>query len=829
MQTTVKRSPQRLRTKLLSVILGVIILSFVLTIGVITWNGSQVAKKEAFESSQETAYRYANVVKNQLDYSMDAARSLAATFEGLKKQNVTDRAVYDAVLRQMLERHPDFLGVWTVWEPEALDGQDALHKNQPGHDQTGRYVPYFNRGSGLIKVEPNVDYDDPIKGVFYQIPKRTREETLLDPILYPVNGKPVLMTSLIVPILIDGKFMGVTGVDISLDTIAKITDPIKPYNTGYINVIANNGIRVTYPNKPAQIGKHMREGSRLSPEDMEKTLRFIKDGQPARFTLPGLEKEFIGVPITIGRSKTPWCVATIVPVNEILKNVYWMALLAAIISLCSIIVLIIIVNYTLNRLVNQPLESVYDLINRIHTTGRFSERITIRSNDEFGQLADYINQLMHTFDVNTKEINRVMEAVAKGDFSQTMDIAMKGDLDTVKTNINFSIRKLRETTEAVSEVMHALKEGDFSRRIQGNIEGQFKHDVDEAMSAMEQIFNEINHVMSALASGRLDMRIQSVAKGNLMILTKNINQTIEVVQETILNLSHVLAGIAKGDLRHRIEQNYEGEFGRLTQNVNTALQALQHLVRRVLDSSQTILQASGEIRGGNTDLSQRTTEQAASLEQTSVSMDNLADTVLSNTNKAQSANLVVTNAQQVAEKGGRVVNNVVNMMKQISTSSQHIAEITNVIDSIAFQTNILALNAAVEAARAGEQGRGFAVVASEVQNLAQRSARAAKDIKNLIGESVLRINEGETLTSQAGQTMSELVQSVKNIAQDMHEIVQASKDQNESIQQVKNAVDQMDQMTQQNVALVEEMASAAESLDQQAQNLDGAMGAFIIH
>ncbi len=828
MHTIAKRHPKQLRTKLLLVILGVIIFSFLVTIGVITWTGSQVAKKEAFESSQETAYRYASVVKNKLDYSMDLARSLAATFEGLKKKNVTDRAIYDAILHQVLERHSDILGVWTVWEPNALDGQDELHKNQPGHDNTGRYVPYFNRGNGMITVEPNLDYEDPIKGVYYQLPKQKHEETLLNPVLYPVNGKPTLMTSLIVPILIEGKFVGVAGVDVGLDSIAKITDPIKPYKTGYINVIANNGVRVTYPNKPSQIGKHMREGSRLSKEDMERTLTAIKEGQPVRYTLPGFEKEFIGVPISVGASKTPWNVATIVPVNEILKNVYNMALIASVIGIISIVVLAFVVSYALNLFVNRPLEQIYDLVNRIHTTGRFNERVEIRSNDEFGRLAEYINQLMQTFDNNTKEINRVMGAVARGDFSQTMQIEMKGDLDIVKRNINFSINKLQETTQAVGQVMHALKEGDFTQRIQGNIEGQFKRDVDEAMSAMEDIFNEINTTMSALAHGRLDIRIHGHAKGNLLLLTKNINQTINIVQETILSLSRVLASIAKGDLRHRMEKAYEGEFGTLAQNVNIALQALQQLIQRIIDTSEMIVQASSEIRDGNTDLSQRTTEQATSLEETTASMDTLAEIVRSNVDKAQSTNKVVTGAQEVAEKGGRVVNDVVNMMRQISDSSQHIADITNVIDSIAFQTNILALNAAVEAARAGEQGRGFAVVASEVQILAQRSAHAAKDIKNLIHQSVLRINEGGQLTMQAGHTMDELVLSVKNIAQNMHEIVDASQEQNNSIQDVKYTISQMDQMTQQNVALVEEMAAAAEALEDQAKSLDQSIGTFII-
>jgi len=249
-------------------------------------------------------------------------------------------------------------------------------------------------------------------------------------------------------------------------------------------------------------------------------------------------------------------------------------------------------------------------------------------------------------------------------------------------------------------------------------------------------------------------------------------------------------------------------------------------VSRVRESSGSIASASSEIAMGNTDLSQRTEEQAASLEETAASMEELTSTVKQNTENAQQASALATSASNVAQRGNKVVGQVVDTMHGISESSAKIAEITGIIEGIAFQTNILALNAAVEAARAGEQGRGFAVVASEVRSLAQRSSNAAKEIKDLIANSVLQVQNGSALASQAGETMSEVTQAVARVTDIMEEIAAASIEQGRGIEQVNQAITQMDEVTQQNAALVEEAAAAAGSLESQANDLKAAVSMF---
>ncbi|MGJ7520457.1 methyl-accepting chemotaxis protein [Variovorax sp. LT1P1] len=284
--------------------------------------------------------------------------------------------------------------------------------------------------------------------------------------------------------------------------------------------------------------------------------------------------------------------------------------------------------------------------------------------------------------------------------------------------------------------------------------------------------------------------------------------------------------VAAGDLRSHIEVQSTDETGQLMQALKKMNESLAKVVGEVRQGTDTIATASSQIASGNQDLSSRTEEQASSLEQTAASMEELTSTVKQNADNARQANQLAASASEVAVRGGSVVGQVVDTMSAINTSSKKIVDIIAVIDGIAFQTNILALNAAVEAARAGEQGRGFAVVASEVRSLAQRSAAAAKEIKGLIDDSVSKVAAGSHQVAEAGQTMDEIVASVRRVTDIMGEISSASHEQTQGIEQINQAITQMDQVTQQNAALVEEAAAAAASLQEQAGTLSQVVDVF---
>jgi methyl-accepting chemotaxis protein len=277
--------------------------------------------------------------------------------------------------------------------------------------------------------------------------------------------------------------------------------------------------------------------------------------------------------------------------------------------------------------------------------------------------------------------------------------------------------------------------------------------------------------------------------------------------------------IAAGDLSGDIQARTSDETGQLMQSLARMLQSLRDLVGEVASGAHIVADTSAQIAQGNLDLSQRTEEQASTLEETASSMEELTSTVTQSALNARQASQLAVDASEVARKGGLVVGQVVSTMSGISDSSRKIGDIIGVIDGIAFQTNILALNAAVEAARAGEQGRGFAVVASEVRSLAQRSAAAAKEIKELIGASVGKVEAGGKLVNAAGQTMEEIVGSVRKVSDLIAEIAAASQEQSAGIGQVNTAVTQMDHVVQQNASLVEEATAATESMKEQAQSL----------
>ena len=289
--------------------------------------------------------------------------------------------------------------------------------------------------------------------------------------------------------------------------------------------------------------------------------------------------------------------------------------------------------------------------------------------------------------------------------------------------------------------------------------------------------------------------------------------------------AHVVGQIAAGDLTVTVQTRAENSSSLLF-SLSQMKEQLTTIVRGIKSSSESISVAASEIAQGNTDLSQRTEEQAASLEETASSMEELTATVRQNAENAKQVSTLTGTTSEIARRGGEVVGRVVETMYGITDSSGKVAEIISVIEGIAFQTNILALNAAVEAARAGEQGRGFAVVATEVRTLAQRSATAAKQIKELIGDSVSRVDAGSKLVAQAGSTINEIVQSVTRVTDIMSEISSASDEQSTGIEQVNQAVSQMDEVTQQNAALVEQAAAAAQSMAEQARALREAVGVF---
>lgn len=348
-------------------------------------------------------------------------------------------------------------------------------------------------------------------------------------------------------------------------------------------------------------------------------------------------------------------------------------------------------------------------------------------------------------------------------------------------------------------------------------------DITDQLIAEEQVEQLIEKASHGELDERLDVQIYT---GFMQNIASGVNQMLDAVVEPLREVKRVLNALSEGDLTQQMSGDFRGEFSELNDSLNSSIHNLNNMVGEIRSAGRSITTGASEISSGNATLSSRTEAQAASLQETAASMEQMTSTVKQNADNADEARVLATDAQTLAEKGGDISNKVVTSMGDIRASSTKIAEIIGVIDEIAFQTNLLALNAAVEAARAGEQGRGFAVVASEVRSLAQRSASAAKEIKELISDSVEKVEEGGLFVDESGKALAEIMDSIKNVSTIISEIAAASREQAIGIEQVNIAVTQMDEGTQQNAALVEQVAAASSSMEEQAEQLQGLVNQF---
>jgi methyl-accepting chemotaxis protein len=387
---------------------------------------------------------------------------------------------------------------------------------------------------------------------------------------------------------------------------------------------------------------------------------------------------------------------------------------------------------------------------------------------------------------------------------QTLDLAEKEPLQQRSAELSASMAQARVHANKLDDVLDELSKQKEARAAQTYVE-------------TEQLYVSSRAIMVLLV-------ILSTFSGVLLgvLITRSLKRQLGGEPDYAAG---VASRIAAGDLTVDIDLRPKDQTSMLFA-MREMRDSLANIVSQVRTGTDTITTASSQIAAGNLDLSSRTEEQASALEETASSMEEITSTVKQNADNSRQANELAVNASGIAVRGGAVVSQVVDTMGSITESSRKIVDIIGVIDGIAFQTNILALNAAVEAARAGEQGRGFAVVASEVRSLAQRSASAAKEIKQLIGNSVEKVDAGSKLVEQAGSTMTEIVDSIQHLTDIMADITAAGREQSAGIEQVNQAITQMDEVTQQNAALVEEAAAASQSLQDQATHLSEIVSVF---
>ena len=785
------------------------------------------ASRALLESSRRTMESQAEAESRRVGADLAAAfstsQALADSLVVQHRAATLSRATAAQVLQQQLQSHPEWVGLGTLWEPQAFDGRDADFVGAEAHDATGRFMSYWAWQDGAPVQDVLKGYDVPGDGDWYLRPRELKRQAVSEPYRYEIGGRQVLMTTLSTPVLDNGQFLGAVTVDFGLAALQERLAALRPMGQGHVELISPGGI-VLAAQDAKQIGQ--RRDDAVTAQVLAAVAR---DQRFEAFTPDAAGNVKAYVPLRIGGSQERFALGVIVPyalITEQARSLLWIILG---VGLGAALVLSASVYVLLRRQAIRPLADAVRLSADV-AEGRLDTPLPPPRDDEVGRLLESMQRMRGQLRAVMAAQGEMAQRHEAGELGYRMDAqAFPGAYGRMVEETNQLVGANIAVTRRLVEVMQRYAVGDLSPdmdRLPGD-QAVFTDAMDTTKANLRAINTQIRDLAGAAARGDFSQRGDGVRfDHDFRAMVENLNTMMQVSDDNLQQISALLRAIAAGDLTARMHGQFHGVFAQMRDDADTTVTQLTDIVGRIQQATDSINLAAGEIASGNSDLSRRTEQQAASLEETAASMEELTSTVRQNADHAVQANQLAAGAANVAEQGGQVVGQVVTTMAGIEAASKRIAEIISVIDGIAFQTNILALNAAVEAARAGEQGRGFAVVASEVRALAQRSAGAAKEIKQLIDDSVQQVAEGSALVQTAGRTMEEIVTGVRRVNDIMAEISAASKEQSAGIEQVNQTITQMDETTQQNAALVEEATAAARAMEEQAQHLATAVAIF---
>ena len=653
-----------LKVKFLAYVGGIVIAAFALTTIVIAVQANRTAYSLSQKTVIEAGHRYSNYVKNIMDRPNDVARAVASMFMGLKSEgDEITREIAIKMLKRTLEEHSEILGLWTVWEPGAFDGKDSLYVNRPGHDKTGRFVPYWNRVGGIhLQACKGYDRDDG----YYKRPLKTGRELFMDPVVYEINGKRIMMVSICVPIKIKGKNLAVLGIDYAMDTFTKLANEVKPLDDGYIWVISNNGTIVAHPRKSA-VGENVLKYFSKDTFDKIASGEFFTLEKNSRRT--GLDSLYEFVPVKFENGILPWSIAVVVSKDTIFKDAVKIRNTAFFIGFLSIITVCVILYWIGHKIVSEPIKEVMNGIKDIaQGEGDLTKRLDIRSDDEIGELARWFNKFIDNLQVIISTISKNVSGI-DGTSRDLLDVAVsvKNETENTVTRTELVAAAAEELSSNMNSVAGAAEQ------TSANING--------VASAMEEMTVTISEISSNAEKTR---RITEKAVVKSEDTTKRMDELgdaageIGNVVETITDISDQTNLLA---LNATIEAARAGEAGKgfavvaneikeLANQTAAATNEIKGKIEWMQAATGHSVSDMGEIRSVILEISDFITTIATAVNEQSASSDEISNNVMQAAQGVQEVNENVSQSFHVSEEIAKDILEVNSAVGKVDESGE---------------------------------------------------------------------------------------------------------------------------------------------------------------